>query len=143
MTTQATAGLVTDDPGVVPRPAEPSRVSARRITQLTSIVVGLGLWEALARFIIHNTSFLAPPSLVAVRFWQMLLNGQLGYNSWVSFQELVGGFVLGVVVGVAVGAAMVQWRYVDYSLEGWISALYAAPIIALAPVLIIWFGFGL
>ena len=41
-----------------------------------------------------------------------------------------------------VGAAMVQWRYVDYSLEVWISALYAAPIVALAPILIIWFGFG-
>jgi NitT/TauT family transport system permease protein len=44
---------------------------------------------------------------------------------------------------VIVGAAMVQWKTVDDALAVWISALYAAPIVALAPVLIIWFGFGL
>ena len=50
--------------------------------------------------------------------------------------------MLGVAIGIAIGAAMVQWRGVDDALEVWISALYAAPIVALAPILIIWFGFG-
>jgi ABC-type nitrate/sulfonate/bicarbonate transport system permease component len=77
-----------------------------------------------------------------VRFWQMLLDGSLAYNGWVSLQELILGFVLGVVLGIAIGAAMVQWKPVDHALEVWISALYAAPIVALAPILIIWFGFG-
>ena len=124
-------------------PAERTGLLApRRITELLSIVVGLGLWELAARFAVHNTAFLAPPSLVAVRAWQMLLDGSLLYNSWISFQELLIGFVLGVVSGVVIGAAMVQWRSVDHSLEVWISALYAAPIVALAPVIIIWFGVG-
>jgi ABC-type nitrate/sulfonate/bicarbonate transport system permease component len=79
---------------------------------------------------------------VAVRFWQMLLDGTLIYNGWWSFQELIAGFVLGVVAGIAIGAAMVQWKTVDHALDVWISALYAAPIIALAPLLIIWFGIG-
>jgi NitT/TauT family transport system permease protein len=141
---QTAGGLVTDDIAL-PRSKTPARAgvfAARNITQFLSIVGGLALWELLARFAIHNTAFLAPPSLVAIRFWQMLADGTLVYNSAVSFEELIGGFVLGVAAGIAIGAAMVQWRMVDNALEVWIAALYAAPIVALAPILIIWFGFG-
>lgn len=142
--TQTTAGLVTDD-APLPRAeaARPGARGSRTTTQVLSIVGGLALWELLARFAVHNTAFLAPPSIVAGRFWQMLLDGSLLYNGWVSLQELIWGFILGVAVGVIVGAAMVQWKTVDDALAVWISALYAAPIVALAPVLIIWFGFGL
>ncbi len=141
---EASTALVTDD-AALPRgrPAERTGpFTARRITELCSIVGGLVLWELAARYAIHNTAFLAPPSLVAVRAWQMLLDGSLLFNGWVSFQELIAGFVLGVTLCIAIGAAMVQWKPVDHALEVWISALYAAPIIALAPILIIWFGFG-
>jgi NitT/TauT family transport system permease protein len=142
--TQTTAGLVTDD-APLPRAhtARSGALSLRTRTQVLSIIGGLALWELLARFAVHNTAFLAPPSIVAVRFWQMLLDGTLLYNGWVSLQELIWGFILGVAVGVIIGAAMVQWKMVDDALAVWISALYAAPIVALAPVLIIWFGFGL
>ena len=141
---QTATGLVTDDIAL-PRSKTTARTgffSARNVTQFLSIVGGFALWELLARFAIHNTAFLAPPSLVAIRFWQMLADGTLVYNSAVSFEELIGGFVLGVAAGIAIGAAMVQWKLVDNSLEVWIAALYAAPIVALAPILIIWFGFG-
>jgi NitT/TauT family transport system permease protein len=141
---QTATGLVTDDIEL-PRSKTAARTgffAARNVTQFLSIIGGLALWEALARFAIHNTAFLAPPSLVAIRFWQMLADGSLLYNSAISFEELIGGFVLGVAAGIAIGAAMVQWRLVDNALEVWIAALYAAPIVALAPILIIWFGFG-
>jgi ABC-type nitrate/sulfonate/bicarbonate transport system permease component len=142
--TQTSSGLVTDDIPV-PRRKVAARTgffSQRSITQVFSIVGGLALWELLARFAVHNTAFLAPPSLVAIRFYQMLRDGSLLFNGWVSFQELIGGFVLGVAAGIIIGAAMVQWKQVDDALEVWIAALYAAPIVALAPILIIWFGFG-
>lgn len=141
--TQATTGLITDDI-VLPRRAtgRAGFFGTRRVTELISIIAGLALWEFAARFLIHNTAFLAPPSLVAVRAVQMIADGTLLYNGWVSFQELIIGFVLGVAAGIAIGAAMVQWKPVNDALEVWISALYAAPIVALAPILIIWFGFG-
>jgi NitT/TauT family transport system permease protein len=142
--TQTSSGLVTDDIPVPRRkPAARTGVlSQRSITQTISIIGGIALWELLARFAVHNTAFLAPPSLVAIRFYQMLRDGSLLFNGWVSFQELIGGFVLGVAAGIIIGAAMVQWKQVDDALEVWIAALYAAPIVALAPILIIWFGFG-
>jgi ABC-type nitrate/sulfonate/bicarbonate transport system permease component len=145
MTTQASSALVGDDVSLLRRPKREKRASifgSRRFVELCSIVAGLAVWELVARFVINNSAFLAPPSTVAVRFWQMLLDGTLLYNGWYSFQELLVGFVLGCVVGIAVGAAMVQWKTVDHALDVWISALYAAPIVALAPLLIIWFGVG-
>jgi NitT/TauT family transport system permease protein len=110
--TQTSGGLVTDDIPVPRRPpaARKGLLSQRSITQVISIIGGLALWELLARFAVHNTAFLAPPSRVAA--------------------------------GIIIGAAMVQWKQVDDALEVWIAALYAAPIVALAPILIIWFGFG-
>lgn len=125
-----------------PPVGRPRIFASRRIRELVSLATGLLLWEFVARVIIHNTAFLAAPSVVAVRAWQMLLDGSLLYNGWVSFQELIVGFVLGVAVGIVIGAAMVQWRVVNDALELWIAALYAAPMIALAPILIIWFGIG-
>lgn len=136
-------GLI-DDAAFVERPTEAGAgfFSQRPVRAALSLVGGIALWEAIARLVVHNNAFLAPPSLVAVRAWQMLLDGSLLFNGWVSLQELLIGFVLGVVAGVGVGAAMVQWRAVNDSLELWIAALYAAPMVALAPILIIWFGVG-
>lgn len=139
------AGLL-DDAALVlrnePVPGRPPMFENRRLRELASVAIGLGIWEFLARVVIHNTAFLAPPSLVAIRSWQMLLDGSLLYNGWVSLQELLIGFVIGVAAGIVIGAAMVQWRVVNDGLEIWISALYAAPMVALAPILIIWFGIG-
>ena len=144
MTQLVTQPALLDDAPFIERPREdrPGVFSSRPVRATLSLVGGIALWEAVARFVVHNNAFLAPPSLVAVRAWQMLLDGSLLFNGWVSLQELLIGFVLGVVGGVAVGAAMVQWRAVNDSLELWIAALYAAPMVALAPILIIWFGVG-
>jgi NitT/TauT family transport system permease protein len=144
MTQLITQTALLDDVQLVERPEEPtaSIFENRTVRAILSLIGGLAIWEFVARVIVHNTAFLAPPSLVAVRAWQMILDGSLLYNGWVSFQELMIGFVLGVVFGIAIGAAMVQWRGVNDALELWIAALYAAPMVALAPVLIIWFGIG-
>lgn len=115
----------------------------RRARAAASIVIGLCVWEAVARLVVHNDAFLAAPSAVAKRGWEMILNGQLGYNSWVSLEELIIGFILGAIAGIAIGAAMATWKSVNDFLEPWISGLYAAPMIAFAPVVIIWFGVGI
>src|SRR5579875_1911022 len=108
----------------------------RTIRAIVSLIVGVLLWEVIARYLIHNDAFLAAPSAVARRGWEMLLNGQLLSNTWVSAQELIYGFILGSV------AAMATWKSVSDFLEPWIAGLYAAPMIAFAPVVIIWFGVG-
>lgn len=123
--------------------ADRSEFVRRRGRAVLSIILGLFIWEGVARFIVHNDAFLAAPSAVAVRGWQMIVDGQLASNTWVSLQELIIGFILGALAGVAVGAAMATWRSVNDFLEPWVFGLYAAPMIAFAPVVIIWFGVGI
>jgi NitT/TauT family transport system permease protein len=144
MTQLITPAAIIDDAQFVERPAEPAAnfFASRTVRSFLSLIGGLAIWEFVARVVVHNSAFLAAPSAVAVRGWQMLLDGSLLYNGWVSLQELLIGFVIGVVFGIIVGAAMVQWKGVNDALELWIAALYAAPMVALAPLLIIWFGIG-
>jgi NitT/TauT family transport system permease protein len=146
MTTQTvTPPSILDEAQLVPPaevPGRPAIFRNRRLRETISVLIGLGIWQFFADVVVRNPSFLPSPTAIAVRGWQMVLDGSLLYNGWVSFQELVIGFVLGVVVGVAVGAAMYQWKILNDGMEIWISALYAAPMIALAPILIIWFGIG-
>jgi len=73
-----------------------------RLRAVVSIVVGFVLWEIVARFVIHNDAFLAAPSAVATRGLIMLRDGQLLYNTWVSTEELVIGFVFGAVAGILI-----------------------------------------
>jgi NitT/TauT family transport system permease protein len=115
----------------------------RTVRAVVSLIVGMLVWEAIARFVVHNDAFLAAPSAVAKRGWEMILNGQLLSNTWVSLQELIYGFILGAIAGIAIGASMAAWKSVSDFLEPWIAGLYAAPMIAFAPVVIIWFGVGI
>jgi NitT/TauT family transport system permease protein len=50
--------------------------------------------------------------------------------------------VLACVLGIAVGSAMAAWRWAHDLLEPWITIFYATPLIALAPLVILWFGVG-
>ncbi len=107
---------------------------------VASIIGGLILWEVIARFVLRNPAFLVPPSTVLLRGWEMLLSGQLLYQCFVSGQEFLWGFLLASVVGILLGALMAISGTVRAYLDPWISAAYAAPIIALAPLIILWFG---
>jgi NitT/TauT family transport system permease protein len=120
-------------PSAPPRPR--ALVSRRRA--LVSILVGLAIWEAVARFVVANTAFLAAPSAVAVALWRMLLDGQILYHCAISGQEFLWGYLLGSAAGVLVGTLMATSQAVHDYLDPWISAMYAAPIIALAPLVIL------
>jgi len=127
----------------VRRKIDRSERTRRIVRSAVSLVVGVLLWEAIARLVVHNDAFLAAPSAVAKRGWEMILNGELLSNTWVSMQELIYGFIIGAIAGIAIGAAMATWKSVSDYLEPWIAGLYAAPMIAFAPVVIIWFGVGI
>lgn len=117
-----------------------SRIS--RVRAWVAIILGLVLWQVIAQWVVHNNAFLASPVEVARRGWEMLRDGQLLSNAGVSGEEFLLGFVLGSAAGVLIGALMAVSDAVHDYLEPWIAALYSAPIVALAPLVIIWFGIG-
>lgn len=122
--------------------ANPARTRSIRRALTTLIVILVG-WELVGRFILTNPLFFAPLSEVAlagVHLWQ---TGELPTHIWVSFSELFDGVAVAVIVGVAIGVAIgTSDRVRDYT-EVYITALYATPLVAVTPLLILWLGIGI
>jgi NitT/TauT family transport system permease protein len=113
------------------------------LASLLSVASGLALWELVSRFLVANALFLAAPSQIAVAVYNLARNGQLWHDIGVSAAEFALGYVIAAVLGIALGLAMAASRTAKQSLQPWVSGLYATPIIALAPLFILWFGIGI
>ena len=112
---------------------------ARGLRVLAGLVAGGILWEVVARWL-NDPLFLVPPSTVVQHGAEMLANGQLLPHVWASLVEFAVGLALACVVGVLLGLAIAVSPGFDDFTSGWIAALYATPIVALAPLVILWFG---
>lgn len=108
-----------------------------------SVVGGLLLWEIAGRFLISNSLFLATPLQVIDAAAQLYRAGELERHIWVSFQEFALGYTIAAVTGILVGLAIVSSKTVSALMNPWIDGLYATPIIAIAPLVILWFGIGI
>lgn len=108
-----------------------------------TVVAFFAIWEAIfAWFIPLNKFILSKPSLIFAGWFTDLREGLLLNDLLVSGQPFLFGFLSAVVVGVFVGT-MMGWRSrVGYSLDPTLTALYASPLVAVAPLVIIFFGVG-
>jgi NitT/TauT family transport system permease protein len=108
-----------------------------------SVLGGLALWELVSRYLVANALFLAAPSQIVVAVVRLARTGQLGRDIAVSASEFALGYVIACVLGIALGLAMAWSKTGKQALQPWVSGLYATPIIALAPLFILWFGIGI
>jgi NitT/TauT family transport system permease protein len=140
----AQAGATTGAPRKRDRKAQAARRSMRRtLGTIGSIAGGLVLWELIGLYVVKNALFLATPSASIKAMGQMWAQGMLQNAMWVSGEEFVMGFVIAVVAGILIGLACAASENVSLVLTPWISGFYASPIVALAPLLILWFGVGI
>lgn len=116
-----------------------------------SVISGIGIWqlayEGLARthyfeaYAINH--FLSSPLQVIETFGQLYRSGELFRHSYFSLLEFVYGFLLAIVVGIPVGFIMATQKKINYYLDPWVSCIYATPTVALAPIIMVWFGLGI
>jgi ABC-type nitrate/sulfonate/bicarbonate transport system permease component len=100
--------------------------------------VFLGGWQLLATGI-SNLVF-ATPSETARRFLQLSADGEMATATINTLQAVAVGFALSIVVAVPVGILMGMSRLVEYSLDPWVTLIYATPLIVLIPVIALLFG---
>jgi NitT/TauT family transport system permease protein/putative hydroxymethylpyrimidine transport system permease protein len=87
-------------------------------------------------------SFLVPsPAEIASALWEN--RGLLAENAWVTLREIVFGILAALVVGIGFAIAMHRWRIVRDASYPLIVASQTIPIIVIAPILTVWFGFGI
>lgn len=108
---------------------------------LALVAAGLGCWELIVRVNDTPRWFLPPPSAVVtalVENWRLLVD-----HTWVTLQAVMVGLSVSLLLGVVVAAAIASSRIVERAIYPLVVASQAIPIIALAPILLIWFGYGL
>ena len=108
-----------------------------------AVITFFGIWEALFEwFIPLNTFFMSKPSLIMTGWGLDLMSGQLLSDLLISGKPLMFGFISAGIVGIFIGTMMGWHTRVGYSLDPLLTALYASPLVAVAPLMIIAFGVG-
>lgn len=116
----------------------------RPLTGFASVAAVFLIWQiALTFFIPLNPFFFTKPSLIAVAFKEQIIDGALWGDLAVSSRAFLWGWSFAVILGIPIGALMGWRRRVEYTLDPFLTALYASPLVALAPLIIVVFGVGL
>jgi len=106
-------------------------------------VLFVALWEWVVRAW-NVPNFLVPaPSTVAGALARGVRTGLYLTNFWITLFEALVGFVIAAVAGVVLGAIIAQFRLVERTFYPYLVALQTLPKIAIAPLIIVWFGFGI
>jgi ABC-type nitrate/sulfonate/bicarbonate transport system permease component len=100
-------------------------------------------WEAAARYGVKDERILAPFTKVVVALVKLFWSGEIWKHLAVSGYEFTVGFVLASLVGVVIGFLMGTVTIIRDYLQPWIAGLYSAPLVAMAPLYILFFGVGL
>ena len=108
-----------------------------------SIVAGLVIWKLVVVAGDYPPFVLPAPERVAARFAAALADGTWWGHTQVTLVESLLGFGLGFAVATALGYGLVQAPVLERLLAPYIAASQALPVIAIAPLLLLWFGFGL
>jgi len=102
------------------------------------LVIVLIVWEIVGPFI--SPIFFTYPSKIAVAFYDVTVSGELPYYLGQSLEVMLYGLSVALVAGIPLGIAMARFRRLDWALDLPINALYATPLVAVVPLLVLWFG---
>ncbi len=102
----------------------------------------IGAWELAARNGLANPVVVSSPARIAAAFARQWASGDLFADLETSAIEFAIGYGLAIVVGVVLGLAMGLNRIAEYCIDPFIWFIYASPLIAFYPLLIVWLGFG-
>jgi ABC-type nitrate/sulfonate/bicarbonate transport system permease component len=114
---------------------------ARIIGPLLVLLVLTGIWEAWVHLSDTPRWMLPAPSDIVESFradYRLLAT-----HTWVTLQEVVIGFAIALVTGLLTGVAIDSSRIVERALYPLLIASQTIPMVVLAPLFLIWFGYGL
>lgn len=107
-----------------------------------AIILFFATWEAVFLFLPLNTLFMSKPSMILAALIELIISGEIVHDLYVSALPFICGLSSAVVVGVVIGILM-GWRArVGYALGPLMTMLYASPLVALAPLVVVFFGVG-
>jgi NitT/TauT family transport system permease protein len=115
----------------------------RAFLQAAAVAILLALWQVGVRFGIISDFLFGAPAGIYATFVRMAGSGELLTDTSYTLFEAILGFVIGTFFGSVAGLALWYSIFVARLVEPFIVAINSVPKIALAPIIILWFGTGL
>src|SRR5580658_2492115 len=107
-----------------------------------AVAIFFAAWQAIFLVVPFNPLFISKPSLIAEGYVDLIESGDLFHDLAVSAVPFVYGLGAAVIVGVPLGIVMGWRQRVGYALDPLMTVFYASPLVALSPLVVIFFGVG-
>ena len=139
-------------PGTAPLPKRKTRARrrinfdtslGRAVLQAAAVIGFFALWEIGVRAGWISAFLVGSPFGIFAEGYKMLMSGDLVSDTWYTLFEAILGFVIGTIFGSLLGLALWYSAFVARLVEPFIVAINSVPKIALAPIVVLWFGTGL
>jgi NitT/TauT family transport system permease protein len=135
-------------PVELPRRRRANPLASTRVQSALLLISLLGSWEAAVRLFNVPRHLVPPFSDVAVALWRGLATGPMAkdgfwYHGGVTLSEILLGFGIGSGIGLAIGIVVSQMPRLEALLEPYVAALQSVPKVAVAPIIVVWLGFGI
>jgi NitT/TauT family transport system permease protein len=126
---------------MTPATASEFSFKAKVTAQVVLGVVVIAAWEAAATWFV-DPFWIGKPSAIAVRLWDVFVNGDMLTHTGITLFHAVVGLLLSLVIGVPIGILFAARRKIADTVEPYFLGFYSLPRVALAPLFILWFGIG-
>lgn len=113
------------------------------VLSVVLLVVLVGGWELVVWLFSVPAIIIPPPSAIARALWANLSTARFYSHIGVTLWEIIAGFAIGAVVGLTVGVAIGQWKLLEKTVYPYVVAFQTVPKVAIAPLIVIWFGYGI
>jgi NitT/TauT family transport system permease protein len=103
----------------------------------------VGGWEAAVRHWQIDAFILPGPTAIARELMDGIAGGYFTSHTWVTATEMFLGFLIGAGLALAIGAVVSQFPLVEKTFFAYLVGLQTVPKLAIAPLIVVWFGFGM
>jgi NitT/TauT family transport system permease protein len=110
---------------------------------LLLFVLSIAAWEAVVRIFEIPVFILPSPTQVGMALYRGFANGLYIEHLKYTLLETLLGFIVGSALGFFLGTAVAMNRYVEFFFYPYIIMFQSLPKVALAPLIVVWFGLGL
>lgn len=137
---------MTTDQVMLEQPATGYTLGAKRLLasplalKAAAGIVLLGAWEGIVRA--FAPAYVAKPTGIARVFFSVVSNEQFLAAAGATLWAVIQGLVIAIMLGMAVGLAMGRVTVVERGLRYYVNSLFATPMIAILPLVTLWFGYN-
>jgi len=114
----------------------------RRLAPLLTVIVALVAWQVVFNLKLYPPFIIPSPATVWDKALTVIGDGSLLYHTGVTLANVLAGLFVGLFLAVTLGYAIAKTPILEEFLSPVIVAVQSAPVVAYAPLLVIWFGSG-